>query len=92
MTPEHAETIALKAVNWLVGTEDILPVFLGATGSSPNDLRERLDDRAFLGGVLAFVTLDDAWVLSFCAEAGLAHDQPLRACLVLSGETGVDWA
>lgn len=92
MTPDRAETVALMAIDWLVASEDLLPVFLGATGASPSDLRDRLDDRAFLAGVLGFVTMDDAWILSFCATAGLSHDQPLRARHVLSGETGADWA
>lgn len=41
MRRENAETLALEALAWLVGNDELLPVFLGATGSSESDLRER---------------------------------------------------
>ena len=40
---EAAETLSLRALAWLVGQEDLLPVFLGATGASEADLRARLE-------------------------------------------------
>jgi len=31
MGPEQAEMIALRALGWLVGNEELCPVFMGAT-------------------------------------------------------------
>jgi len=51
---------------WIVGQEELLPVFLGASGLSETDLRTRVSDSDLLGAVLDFVMMDDAWVMSFC--------------------------
>jgi hypothetical protein len=68
MKQEVAETGAVRVLGWLVGEEDLLPVFLGATGANLDDLRARAADPEFLASLLDFVLMDDAWVLS-CAEA-----------------------
>ena len=41
LSPEAAETLALQALAWLVSNDELLPVFLGATGASEADLRAR---------------------------------------------------
>ena len=33
LSPEAAETLALQALAWLVSNDELLPVFLGATGA-----------------------------------------------------------
>ena len=38
---EFAETLALHALAWLVGNHELLSVFLGATGTSAEELRAR---------------------------------------------------
>jgi hypothetical protein len=91
VTPERAETIALQALAWLVGHEELCPVFMGATGASPDDIRARAGEPAFLAAVLSFLTMDDAWVIAFCDQAGLAYDQPLRALHGLPGQGVVHW-
>ncbi len=91
MTPDRAETIALRALTWLVGHDDLRPVFLGATGASPEDLRTRVGEPSFLAAVLSFLTMDDAWVVAFCDAEGFAYDEPLRARHALPGQGEVHW-
>jgi hypothetical protein len=91
MSPELAETIALQALGWLVGNDDLCPTFLGATGSSVDDLRARATDPAFQASVLEFITMDDAWVMSFCETVNIAYDQPLMARYALPGAEAVHW-
>jgi hypothetical protein len=91
MTPERAETIALQALGWLVANEELRPVFLGSTGASPDDLRERATDPSFLVAVLSFLTMDDAWIITFCDAANLGYDQPLRARYALPGQGQIEW-
>lgn len=91
MSPEHAETIALQALAWLVGNDDLCPTFLGATGTSADDLRNRATDPAFQASVLEFITMDDAWVVAFCDTIGLPCDQPLMARYALPGAGTVHW-
>lgn len=85
MTPEYAETIGLKVLTWLVGNDELLPVFMGSTGSSIDDLKAGAGDAAFLGAILDFLTMDDAWVTQFCDAEGLSYETPMQARLALSG-------
>ncbi|MEM1273373.1 MAG: DUF3572 domain-containing protein [Pseudomonadota bacterium] len=63
MDAEHAETDALKLLGWLALQEELLPVFLGATGASLDDLRARASEPDFLASLVDFLLMDDAWVL-----------------------------
>jgi Protein of unknown function (DUF3572) len=85
MKPEQAEVIAVQALGWLAGNDDLFPAFLSATGASPQDVVTGVQDPAFLSGVLRFVTQDDAWVIAFCDVAELSYDTPLRALMALPG-------
>ncbi|MDE0521705.1 MAG: DUF3572 domain-containing protein [Boseongicola sp.] len=94
MTPlseESAEILAIKALSWLVGNDELLPVFLGATGATEADLRQRSMDLEFLASVLDFLLMDDAWVQRFCDMEGCADDLPLRARFALPGGAQVSW-
>ena len=91
MSPENAQTIALQALGWLVGNNDLCPVFLGATGGSVDDLRTQATVLAFQAAVLDFLTMDDTWVMEFCDLHGLKYDQPLMARFALPGAEAVHW-
>jgi len=91
ISPQSAETLALTVLGWLVGNEELLPVFLGATGASAQDLRERAGDTEFLASVLDFLLLDDSWVIAFCDANSVAYDLPGQARSVLSGEAEMHW-
>lgn len=91
MQQEQAEVIALQGLAWLTGNDDLCPTFLGASGGSVDDLRDRAADPAFLGAVLEFITMDDAWVMAFCDTIGLAYELPLQARYALPGAQNVHW-
>lgn len=91
MQQESAETIALKALGWLAGNDELLPVFLASSGACEADLRTGAADPTFLAAVLDFLLLDDAWVVNFCDTAGLAYTAPQAARAVLPGGTLPDW-
>lgn len=82
---ESAESFALQALAWLVGNDDLLPVFLGSTGASEDDLKQRATDPVFLGAVLDFMMMDDAWVVAFCDSIDAAYDRPMMARAALPG-------
>lgn len=88
---EAAETLALKAVAWLVSQEELRPVFLGASGLSETDLRTRLGEPELLAAVMDFLLMDDAWVISFCDAHGLAYEQIMQARGALPGGAVVHW-
>ncbi|NOD74848.1 MULTISPECIES: DUF3572 domain-containing protein [unclassified Ruegeria] len=91
ISSESAETLALTALGWLAGNEELFPVFLGSTGASVQDVRERAADPEFLASVLDFLVLDDSWVMAFCDANALAYDLPAQARTVLSGGADVYW-
>ncbi len=69
MKQETAETQALTLLAWLAGQEDILPLFMGATGVGEDDIRARAGDPEFLASVMDFILMDDAWVLQASDDA-----------------------
>lgn len=94
MTPlsqDSAELLAIEALSWLVGNDDLLPVFLGASGASEHDLRQRAKDPDFLASVLDFLLMDDAWIAEFCASADYNPEFPMRARAALPGGAQVNW-
>jgi len=91
MSQDSAETVALEALGWLAGHDELLPVFLGASGASQDDLRARATDPEFLGAVLDFVAMDDAWITAFCDAQGLGYDVPMRARAALPGGSEMNW-
>ncbi len=91
ISAESAETLALTALGWLVGNEELLPVFLGSTGASIEDLRARAAEPDFLASVLDFLLLDDSWVLAFCDANAVPYEQPGLARSMLSGGADIHW-
>lgn len=91
MQRESAEMVAVKALAWLAGNDDLMPVFLGATGSSVDDLRAQANDPAFLVSVLDFLAMDDAWIVAFCNAEGLGYEAPMQARQNLPGGGDVHW-
>lgn len=91
MSPERAETIALQALGWLAANEELCPTFLGASGATVEDMRDRATDPQFLGSVLEFLTMNDDWIISFCDSVGISYDKPLRARYALPGSERIEW-
>ena len=91
MRRETADEVAVKALSWLAGNGELMPVFLGATGSSADDLRRMAADPGFLVSVLEFLLMDDAWVIGFCDAEGLAYDMPMRAKQHLPSGAEMHW-
>jgi hypothetical protein len=88
---DAAETLALKALTWLLGNEELLPVFLGASGASEQDLRVRTGEPEFLGSVLDFLMMDDAWIIGFCDACRIPYDHPMQARAALPGGAQMHW-
>ena len=91
LTQESAELLAIEALSWLVGNEELLPVFLGSSGATEADVRAGASDPVFLASVLDFLMMDDAWITAFCQSADYALDFPMRARAALPGGAHVNW-
>ena len=91
MSLDHAETIALQALAWIASDEELLPQLAGATGASLENAKDRVQDPAFLAGILEFLTMEDRWVRRFCDEHGLPYEAPLQALMALPGQMRPEW-
>lgn len=67
------------------GKRRSLPVFLGSTGASAADVRKGASDPEFLGGLLEFLMMDDAWVISFCDSISIPYVRLMEARQSLPG-------
>lgn len=88
---ESADVVALQALTWLIGHDELRPVFLAATGASAADLRDRAGDPDLLASVLDFLLMEDAWIRDFCAETGLPGEAVMRARAALPGGADPHW-
>lgn len=91
MSPDRAEHIAILALTWLSTNEDLLPLFLGASGADVAGLQAAAQSSDFLASVLEFLTMDDAWVVAFCDANQLNYQDPLSARYALPGAQAVHW-
>lgn len=91
MNVVRAEETALNAMAWLVGNDELLPVFLGATGASLADLRAQAGETAMQLSLLDFLMMDDAWVMACCDALGLPYETLLEARQSLPGGAEMSW-
>ncbi|MGL6209001.1 MAG: DUF3572 domain-containing protein [Paracoccaceae bacterium] len=86
-----AETLALRAVVWLLEDNDRAQAFMAATGAGPSDLAASAESPAFLAAVLDFVLTDDDLVKAFCDTQGLPYPALMQARAHLPGFSQVHW-
>lgn len=91
MTVGRAEEIALLALGWLAGNDELLPVFLGASGATLEDLRAGASEPSFLGSILDFLMMDDAWVIACCDSLQMPYEALQQARQTLPGGTLPNW-
>jgi len=90
-TPASAEIVGLKALEWLVGNDDLFMTFLSSTGAGIEDVKAGAKDPAFLGSVLDFILMDDDWVKEFCGLETLSFNDPYAARQALPGGDIPSW-
>jgi hypothetical protein len=88
---ESAQIVGLQVLGWLVANDDLLPVFQGTSGASDDDIRQGAEDPTFLGAVLDFVLMDDAWIVAACDSLGLDYASLSQARQALPGGEQVNW-
>ena len=91
MDKEIAETRALEVLTWVLSEDDLIQVFMGATGASQNDLRSNTLSHEFLISVLDFVLMDDRWVISCGKFLNINPSQIQLIRMSLDGGQEVNW-
>jgi hypothetical protein len=78
-TKEAAETLAIQALAFIAEEPERLSAFLGATGLSPDRIRESATQPHFLAGVLEHMLADESLLVAFADSAGLDPADVARA-------------
>ena len=91
LSADAAETLALRALAWIAAQDDLLGVFLGASGIAERDLAASAGSPEVLAAVLDFLMMDDAWIAGFCDGAGIAYDTIRSARAALPGGSEMHW-
>jgi len=82
---EAAETLAIQALAFLAEEPDRLAGFLGATGLTPDRIRESAGQPDFLAGVLEHMLADESLLVAFADGAGIDPADIARARGALGG-------
>ena len=90
-TERSPEVVALQALAWVAGQDELWQSFLAASGAAPSDVHARAQEPAFLIALLDFLMMEDTWVIDFCQAAGLPYDAPALAREGLPGGQRVHW-
>lgn len=88
---EVAETLALRALAWVLADEGQAGAFVAATGTDPRDLARLAREPEFLGAVLDFLLADEARLLAFCDAEGVAPEAPMHVRAALPGGDLPHW-
>lgn len=91
MNEDLAETRALGVLGWIASQESLLPVFLGATGTTEGDLRHRAAEPVFLAAVMDFLMMDDAWVIDCATALGWRPEEVMQIRAALPGGDLPHW-
>ena len=92
MDDEQAKIVALQALTYLVGEQQVLQRFIDLSGVDLSDLRSRVDDPSMLAGVLEFFLGFEPQLLEMCEATGLSAEAPAQARSCLLGVQFEEWS
>ena len=82
-TREQAETLAIGALGFLAGEPEALGGFLRLSGIDPANLRAAAAEPGFLAGLLDYFLANEALLVDYSRQAGIAPEEIGRARAVL---------
>lgn len=91
MKQEIAETRAVAILAWLAAQEDMFPLFLGASGATEADFRQRAGEPEFLASVVDFLLMDDAWVIACASDHAWRPEEIMMIRAALPGGDLPNW-
>ncbi|BAT60212.1 hypothetical protein GJW-30_1_02748 [Variibacter gotjawalensis] len=85
LTVEGAEKIAISALIYVAGDDELCQRFLSLTGMTPQTLRTAAADPGFLSAVLDFVAAHEPTLTAFASHAGIQPGEVDSARHTLGG-------
>ena len=83
MEPQHAEMIAISALQYLASNEEHLSRFAALSGADLADIRSQASEPGFLAGILDYFVNHEPSLLEFAANANLQPEAVVTAKMVL---------
>ena len=80
-----SDTLALTALAWLAGEEDLFLRFMALSGMTTDQVAAVASEPGFLGGVLDFLMGNETDLLRFSAESGIRPEAIAAAWHKLNG-------
>lgn len=87
LTVDHAATIALQALAFLVEDEEKLSRFMAITGFSAENLKAEASKQAFQAAIIEYLMSDESLLLVFCAHANVDPAEIAPAHFALAPES-----
>lgn len=88
VTPrDEAVALAIQGLGHLAAEPERLSRFLALTGLDPAEIRTAAREPGFLAGVLEYLAADEALLVAFASEAGVAPGAIEEARLALAGQS-----
>lgn len=75
---QEAAELARQVLIFLANDPDRIGRFLAVTGVGPVEIRERVSDLTFLGGVLDYLLSDEPLLMAFVEGADIPPEQPAQ--------------
>ena len=91
MHKDEAEILALKALTYLAGLDEMMDRFAALSGMGTGDILERAQDPEMLAGVLDFFLFDEALLTEFCEAHEIDPEEPAQARMALPGGDLPHW-
>ncbi len=88
---EQAELLAIKALSFIAEDEDRISRFLELSGVGANDIRARMNDPVFQGGVLDYLLQYEPDLIDFAEWAGIDPGLPMKLRHALPGGIQEDY-
>ena len=79
ISQDFAEEIAIKAVQFLASSPEILGSFLATAGVGPGDIKQAIASPDFLAGALDFLMQDESILLEFAESMQIAPKDVVKA-------------
>lgn len=88
---EQAELLAIKALSFIAEDEDRISRFLALSGLDANDIRARMADPVFQGGVLDYLLQYEPDLIEFAEWAKIDPALPMKLRHKLPGGIQEDY-
>ena len=76
---DQAESIALRALEFVIGEPDLQNKFLATSGLTARAIHDSMQNKEFLGGVLDFLLGQEEELVKFCQKYEIEPTQPSLA-------------